>query len=227
MPPYGINDLAWIGRPEKEDPQPPPCPLCQKPHPSYSHWGCQFLLDKILNEIKPRAHLFGHVHDCPGSQQIQGVTFVNAAVDMYKKVFFFDFYPELAKAHRSPQEKEKKKRIVVWVTQKSEYNLSLQKRWEQKGIQVWMFDKRKQAMEFMEKNKEQLQQDELRIMMRGAAAEKWTAWLETNGWAHTKQMVFTSKKKEDKLKAKKKTSKWPANVAITSLEGECDFFVMM
>lgn len=42
-------------------------------------YGCLDLLQKVL-EIKPRYHLFGHIHDAYGIQETRGTTFVNAAL---------------------------------------------------------------------------------------------------------------------------------------------------
>ena len=41
------------------------CKTCGKTHPSYSHWGDFYLGQEILS-IKPKVHVFGHVHDQPG-----------------------------------------------------------------------------------------------------------------------------------------------------------------
>lgn len=42
-------------------------------------YGCPDLLQKVL-EINPRYHLFGHIHDAYGIQEIGDTTFVNAAL---------------------------------------------------------------------------------------------------------------------------------------------------
>lgn len=44
-----------------------------------SHVGCDDLLIKI-NEIKPKLHAFGHIHEAHGIREIDGTTFVNASV---------------------------------------------------------------------------------------------------------------------------------------------------
>jgi Icc-related predicted phosphoesterase len=36
-------------------------------------------------EVKPKIHLFGHVHDEVGSKQINDVIFCNSAMDIAKK----------------------------------------------------------------------------------------------------------------------------------------------
>ncbi|MDR0604181.1 MAG: metallophosphatase domain-containing protein [Bacteroidales bacterium] len=43
------------------------------------HYGCLDLLQKVL-EIKPKYHLFGHIHDAYGIQQSADTTFSNASV---------------------------------------------------------------------------------------------------------------------------------------------------
>lgn len=41
--------------------------------------GCPKLLDKI-KQIKPKVHVFGHIHEGMGMQEIDGTTFINASV---------------------------------------------------------------------------------------------------------------------------------------------------
>ena len=36
------------------------------------------LLERV-NEIVPKVHVFGHIHECPGVESHNGTTFVNAA----------------------------------------------------------------------------------------------------------------------------------------------------
>lgn len=43
------------------------------------HAGCPELL-KAVKRVKPRLHVFGHVHGAFGIQEVDGVTFVNAAL---------------------------------------------------------------------------------------------------------------------------------------------------
>ena len=43
------------------------------------HVGCDDLLLKI-KEIKPKIHVFGHIHEAHGIREIDGTTFVNASV---------------------------------------------------------------------------------------------------------------------------------------------------
>ncbi len=42
------------------------------------HIGSEFLRLKVL-EIKPKLHIFGHVHEAAGIIQQDGITFVNAS----------------------------------------------------------------------------------------------------------------------------------------------------
>lgn len=41
--------------------------------------GCRDLLDRVL-EVRPRLHVFGHIHESRGRADTDGITFVNAAV---------------------------------------------------------------------------------------------------------------------------------------------------
>ncbi|WBL26015.1 metallophosphatase domain-containing protein [Zunongwangia sp. HGR-M22] len=45
----------------------------------YKNIGCEELLKKVV-DIKPRFHLFGHVHDDFGSKKIGTTTFINSSV---------------------------------------------------------------------------------------------------------------------------------------------------
>jgi len=58
-PAYGILDVA--------------------PYPKPESVGCFDLLNKI-REIKPKLHIFGHIHDCYGTLKIGETTFINASV---------------------------------------------------------------------------------------------------------------------------------------------------
>ncbi|WKY10275.1 hypothetical protein Q1695_002542 [Nippostrongylus brasiliensis] len=42
-------------------------------------WGCRYLLDEIENRVKPKFHVFGHVHECYGALSNGNTTFINAA----------------------------------------------------------------------------------------------------------------------------------------------------
>jgi predicted phosphodiesterase len=55
-PPYGIQDRTLSGR----------------------HVGCRDLHAEITTRIKPRLHVFGHIHEDAGRHEQDGITFVNA-----------------------------------------------------------------------------------------------------------------------------------------------------
>ena len=41
--------------------------------------GCQIMRAEILNRVKPKLMVFGHIHESYGSVQIDGTTFINAS----------------------------------------------------------------------------------------------------------------------------------------------------
>jgi Icc-related predicted phosphoesterase len=43
--------------------------------------GCRDLFDRVL-EVKPRLHVFGHIHEAAGRADFDGITFVNASTQM-------------------------------------------------------------------------------------------------------------------------------------------------
>jgi len=51
----------------------------------------------ILEEIRPKVHLFGHVHEDYGYYEERGVMFVNAAIHFQpiREPIYFDFYVPL------------------------------------------------------------------------------------------------------------------------------------
>jgi Icc-related predicted phosphoesterase len=55
-PPYGIHDLV-----------------------RGEHCGCKALLEKVM-EIKPRYHLFGHIHQAYGESEMNGIIFKNGTL---------------------------------------------------------------------------------------------------------------------------------------------------
>jgi predicted phosphodiesterase len=55
-PPYGVLDGTLDGR----------------------HVGCRDLLSEITTRIKPRLHVFGHIHEGYGRHDQEGITFINA-----------------------------------------------------------------------------------------------------------------------------------------------------
>lgn len=66
----------------------PPFGALDKAHPSTAHLGCEELA-KVVEEIKPRLHVFGHVHGGHGSFMGNGTQFVNASVvnEAYRLVY--------------------------------------------------------------------------------------------------------------------------------------------
>jgi Icc-related predicted phosphoesterase len=44
------------------------------------HEGCQDLLEIVQQKIKPRLHVFGHLHDAHGLDKIGETIFVNASI---------------------------------------------------------------------------------------------------------------------------------------------------
>lgn len=65
-PPYGICDLNERG----------------------GHLGCPLLRERVLDVIKPKIHVFGHIHDAYGTEKIGETLFVNASImdDYYDPV---------------------------------------------------------------------------------------------------------------------------------------------
>lgn len=57
----------------------PPFGVLDKAHSSSKHLGCEELA-KAIGEIKPRLHVFGHIHGSHGSSASNGTQFVNASV---------------------------------------------------------------------------------------------------------------------------------------------------
>lgn len=52
------------------------------------HVGCPSLLEKV-KEIKPKIHVFGHIHEARGIHEEDGTTFVNAAaVDLGYRLYY-------------------------------------------------------------------------------------------------------------------------------------------
>jgi len=64
--------------PKEEDPTRKKCPTCGQIHPDRQHWGGRELLDRI-KVIQPVLHAFGHVHECSGVEEKDGITYLNAA----------------------------------------------------------------------------------------------------------------------------------------------------
>ena len=45
--------------------------------------GCHYLLQEIQERIKPRFHIFGHIHEDPGASSDGTTTFINASTCTY------------------------------------------------------------------------------------------------------------------------------------------------
>jgi Icc-related predicted phosphoesterase len=45
-----------------------------------NHPGCDYLKDHILNRIKPKLHIAGHIHESYGKEQIENTLCLNAAL---------------------------------------------------------------------------------------------------------------------------------------------------
>ena len=84
LPPYGIFDLAWKKHYNNTD----YCKICNRKHLKFNHWGNINLKQQILTRIKPRIHLFGHVHDQVGYKHDKqhNILFVNSAMDIYRTI---------------------------------------------------------------------------------------------------------------------------------------------
>ena len=41
--------------------------------------GCKFLLDEVVNRVKPKYHLFGHIHEQYGVENYEGICFINCS----------------------------------------------------------------------------------------------------------------------------------------------------
>ena len=76
-PPYGINDLNNSGN---------------GPEPQ----GCKNLLKEVTERVKPKLHVFGHIHGRNGSQKIGETMFLNAAINRFGSNFcqpiVFDYH---------------------------------------------------------------------------------------------------------------------------------------
>ena len=43
------------------------------------HCGCEDLRDEVFNRIKPKIHVFGHIHAWYGIEEQEGIKFINAS----------------------------------------------------------------------------------------------------------------------------------------------------
>ena len=76
-PPYGINDIGDWGNND----------------------GCKHLLKEVTERIKPKFHVFGHVHPANGRQEIGGTTFINASIGKtnYQTPIVIEYVPTFIK----------------------------------------------------------------------------------------------------------------------------------
>lgn len=94
MPPLGIMDLAskkFAGVKNLLSAN-EPCTICGDTHEMFEHWGCKELKKTVLKRVRPVVHMFGHVHESTGVQDVDGVTFSNAAMKINQTVNVFDYY---------------------------------------------------------------------------------------------------------------------------------------
>jgi predicted phosphohydrolase len=63
-PPYMILDKATYRRSKDAD---------------SDHGGCKILRTEVITRIKPKVHIFGHIHEGYGMMEVGSTTFVNAA----------------------------------------------------------------------------------------------------------------------------------------------------
>jgi Icc-related predicted phosphoesterase len=60
FPPLNILDLSRMNSKS----QGKICTLCQQVHDGHGHLGCKHLRNEVLERVKPKVHVFGHVHEC-------------------------------------------------------------------------------------------------------------------------------------------------------------------
>lgn len=58
---------------------------------SYAHWGSWTLTDRV-KLLKPKVHVFGHVHNSHGIVRKDDTLYINAAQDMNPQPIFFDIW---------------------------------------------------------------------------------------------------------------------------------------
>ena len=57
----------------------PPQGILDRPYGDYEHVGCKDLVDKVL-QLKPKLHIFGHIHGDAGIKEFNETTFINASI---------------------------------------------------------------------------------------------------------------------------------------------------
>lgn len=92
LPPLYVLDMAYHDKP-KPGAETTVCPWCKAIHANYTHWGCPDLYDRVTHVVKPRIHVFGHVHE-PEQRHVvrEGVLFINAAMAVHNTATYFDIY---------------------------------------------------------------------------------------------------------------------------------------
>ena len=88
QPPLNLRDLAshHIG------PGSRPCPVCDSVHQGYCHWGSYQLRETVIKRVRPKVHVFGHVHDDAGIVESDGVVFVNAAMELREMPVVIEYH---------------------------------------------------------------------------------------------------------------------------------------
>ena len=95
MPPFGIMDTAYNSSYDFKD----RCNERGYIHRGYRHWGNVDLLKQVKERIKPKAHLFGHVHQAVGYEvhkvKDAKIVFMNTAMDLLRIPHEFDIVFDL------------------------------------------------------------------------------------------------------------------------------------
>jgi hypothetical protein len=101
IPPLNILDLSDLAKPKSGVEKPVKvCKLCNETHQHRSHLGCASLKEEIFTRVKPKVHVFGHVHASFGAKSLKQddseleTLFVNAACKWYpiRSPPYFDMY---------------------------------------------------------------------------------------------------------------------------------------
>lgn len=58
---------------------------------SYAHWGSWSLTDRV-KQLRPKVHVFGHVHNSHGIVRKGETLYINAAQDENPQPIFFDIW---------------------------------------------------------------------------------------------------------------------------------------
>ena len=79
-PDYELRDI-WRYIPDNVDivvTHGPPCGILDL-NVGYRHVGSQSLTDRIM-DIRPKYHVFGHIHEAAGEVEVKGIKFINACI---------------------------------------------------------------------------------------------------------------------------------------------------